>query len=117
MVKQQKDSLTIDDLAIMVKHGFDEVTEKLSGHYHKFKSIDQRFDLIDQRFDQQDGELTSFRLEVRHELEQLNGKINRVEKMLTGDIGVTYEDIKDLKIEMRQVQQKILKLEQASKQP
>ncbi|MBI3442792.1 MAG: hypothetical protein HY007_03430 [Candidatus Sungbacteria bacterium] len=42
----EKKETTIDDLAIMIKHGFDQVATK-----DELRGLDQRLDFVDQRLD------------------------------------------------------------------
>ena len=45
-----KKKTTIDDLAVMVKNGFDDIGNRMADR----NSVDQRFDSVDQRFDSVD---------------------------------------------------------------
>ncbi len=44
MVAQKKKIITLEDLAKMVKHGFDDVDKR-------FNAVDKRFDVLENRFD------------------------------------------------------------------
>ena len=90
---------TLDDLAIMVKRGFDEVGEKLIQH--------------DQMFVEVRDDIASLRMELRQEIEKLDDRIGRVEKMLSGDIKAAYKDIEIIKEEMKELKRKMRTLELA----
>ena len=51
--------MTISDLAVMVKKGFDDVYGRFDGVDGKFEKIDQRFDEIHQRMDLEFGAIRS----------------------------------------------------------
>lgn len=57
----KKSDMTIDDLALMVQQGFDDLTGRLKKHDSKFDSIDQRFDKIDQRFDKIEEDISGLK--------------------------------------------------------
>ena len=47
-------NITIDDLAVMVKKGFDSVDGRFDGVDKRFEAIDKRFDAVNKRFDKID---------------------------------------------------------------
>ncbi|MEK9175662.1 MAG: hypothetical protein AAB795_03690 [Patescibacteria group bacterium] len=47
-----KKKTTIDDLAVMVKHGFDGVDKRFEQVDVRFEQVDVRFEQVDVRFDQ-----------------------------------------------------------------
>jgi hypothetical protein len=60
MAKKKK--ITIDDLAIMVKVGFDEIGERFDEIGERFNKIDKRFDKIDDKLKEHDLELEKINL-------------------------------------------------------
>jgi len=58
----KKNSVTIDDLAVMVAKGFDHVENKMDV---RFQAVDKRFDGIDKRLDDIDYRLG--KIESNHE--------------------------------------------------
>ncbi len=48
MKRQSKTITLIENLAISVKRGFDEVNKKMD---ERFSAVDQRFDKLEERFD------------------------------------------------------------------
>lgn len=115
-----QNSVTIDDLAIMIKAGFDDVGEKLVQHDQMFAKIDMRFDKIESditsfrmRFDKIESDIASFRMELRQEINKLSDRISGVEKMLSEDISAAYQDIKMLKVQFSEFEKKLNRLELA----
>lgn len=47
----EKKNITMDDLAVMVKKGFDGVDTRFNGVDLRFNKVDKRFDNIEGRFD------------------------------------------------------------------
>jgi hypothetical protein len=74
--KLKSKKITLDDLAGMVKQGFD--------------NVDERFDKIDGRLDKIDGRLDK----VEGRLDKVDGKLDKIEK----DLFVVQCDVKELKI-------------------
>ena len=62
-----KKKTTIDDLAVMVKKGFDQTTDKESVN-KRFDEIDKRFDGVDKRF-----------IGVEQRLDHMNARLGSVE--------------------------------------
>ncbi len=50
MKKTKSKKMTIDDLAIIVKNGFDRVDDRFKQVDIRFEKIDRRFDAIENRF-------------------------------------------------------------------
>src|SRR3990167_8076102 len=71
-VKMDKEKVTIEDLARMVKGGFDEVNDKFDEVNDKmdegFAQVDKRFEQVDKRFEQ-----------VATELGHINARLSTVE--------------------------------------
>ena len=65
--------VTLENLAVMIKKGFDGVDIK-------FKEIDERFDVIDKRFDKIDKKLEY--VVHRNEFEKLEMRVNFLENLL-----------------------------------
>lgn len=49
--KERIPKITLEDLALMVKKGFDSVDKRFDDVYKRFDEIDKRFDDMDKRFD------------------------------------------------------------------
>lgn len=87
----RKRNITIEDLAGMVKRGFDGVDKRLDG-------VDKRFNGVDKRFDKIENSLKNFReknsleheeiklrlsqVAYRFELEEIDKRLKRVETKL-----------------------------------
>ena len=95
-MKKKLKNITTTQLAVMVKKGFDDMTERFEG---RFDGIDRRFDRIEGRMDGAEGRLDFIeskldRLEdgqeriirkldnvaYHHEVEQLNVRVTALEK-------------------------------------
>lgn len=63
MVKRH---ITIDDLAGMVKKGFDGVDKRFEQVDKRFEQIDKRFELIDKRLELIDKRITHIEAEITH---------------------------------------------------
>ena len=85
-----KKETTIDDLAIMVKHGFDSVDKRFDG-------VDKRFDGVDKRFDEIDKEFVG----VRKKFENIETRLNRIEKSLIANHERRIEKLEDEIVDIR----------------
>ncbi len=74
-----KKKITIDDLAGMVKRGFDAVDARFDAVDARFDEVDKRFDEVDKRFDRIENLILK-----RHEeeIEQLKVRMRYLEDML-----------------------------------
>ena len=71
----------IENLAIMVKNGFDEVAKQFLQVDKRFEQVDKRFESIDHRFLDLTSELQSFKYETRKNFEEINKSVfTRTEK-------------------------------------
>ncbi|MBU2578994.1 hypothetical protein KKA09_02660 [Patescibacteria group bacterium] len=70
-----KKQITIDDLAIMVKKGFDGTDKKMDSG---FKQVDKRFEQIDKRFKQVDKRFE----QVDKQLKEINVRLDRIENVI-----------------------------------
>src|SRR3989344_4869637 len=78
----------IENLAIMVKNGFDEVAKQFLQVDKRFEQVDKRFEQVDKRFESIDhrfldltSELQSFKYETRKNFEEINKSVfTRTEK-------------------------------------
>jgi archaellum component FlaC len=75
-------NITIDDLAIMVKKGFDGVDKRFDGVDKRFEAIDKRFDGVDKRFD------------------KVEKRLDRIEKLILAD---HKERIEKLEMEVKEL--------------
>ena len=67
-----KKKTTIDDLAVMVKNGFDDIGNRMADR----NSVDQRFDSVDQRFDSVDQRFGV----VSKKLEHIDARLAYIER-------------------------------------
>lgn len=65
----KRKNVTINDLARMVKNGFDDATKEMRSG---FRQVDKRFDKIE----------TLILTEHRHRIEKLEKKVERLEELL-----------------------------------
>ena len=88
---------TIEDLAVMVKHGFDAVDKRFDQVEGRLDKMDDRFDQIDGRLDHIDARLGRVEADMhemregvvyRHELEDKLGRIKYIERKLDIESGV-----------------------------
>ncbi|OIO49612.1 hypothetical protein COX74_00195 [bacterium (Candidatus Gribaldobacteria) CG_4_10_14_0_2_um_filter_41_16] len=79
-----KKNITINDLAIMVKHGFDGVDKRFDG-------VDKRFDGVDKRFDEIDKEFVG----VRKRFEKIETQLYRIEVTVLHDHRQRIEKLED----------------------
>ena len=70
-----KKNITINDLAIMVKHGFDGVDKRFDGVDKRFDEIDKEFVGVRKRFEKIETQLYRIEVTVLHDHRQ------RIEKL------------------------------------
>src|SRR3990167_8551687 len=81
-----KKKTTIDDLAVMVKNGFDDIGNRMADRNsvdQRFDSVDQRFDSVDQRFDSVDQRFDSVDQRfgvVSKKLEHIDARLAYIER-------------------------------------
>ena len=63
--------VTLEQLAGMVKWGFDEVHTKLEEHGIRFDKIDKRFEQVDKRFDEVKDVISSMATKIIDNIEDL----------------------------------------------
>lgn len=74
--------ITIENLAQMIKRGFDETAKKIEVDKRfeqvdkRFEQVDKRFEQVDKRFEQVDKRLSHIDLELGH----LNARMSMVER-------------------------------------
>jgi predicted nuclease with TOPRIM domain len=109
--KSNKKELTLEDLALMVKGGFDDMGvkfDKLEGRVDnlegRFDNLEGRFDNLEGRFDNLEGRFDELDMKVFKmggEMSKMNEKIDRIERGQEElkDIvsGVYHVEIRDLK--------------------
>jgi septation ring formation regulator EzrA len=66
--------ITIEDLALMVQKGFDEITGKMATK----EQVDKKFELVDKRFQRVDNQLEK----VEKRLNDVGHKINQIDRRL-----------------------------------
>ena len=72
-----KKNVTLDDLGIMVKQGFDEVHQNMN---KRFDKVDKRFDVVEQRLENVELKLSN--VAYRFELEEVKQRVIVLEKKL-----------------------------------
>ena len=81
-----KKKITIEDLAGMVKRGFDAVDKKFDAVDKRFDKIDTRFEKVDARFDDMDARFDRIENLIlkRHEeeIEELKIRVRYLENMI-----------------------------------
>ncbi len=80
---QREGKVTIDDLAVMIAHGFDEVHKKFDHVDKKFEAVHQEFETVHQEFEQVHTELHGIneRLDDHtEELKEIRLVLRRVER-------------------------------------
>ena len=80
MVKKNKKNTTLDNLAGMIKRGFDGVDKRFDG-------VDKRFDKVEARLSnlengQEEIKLKLDRVAYRFEIEELDRRLKRIETRL-----------------------------------
>jgi hypothetical protein len=71
MVTKKKKETTIDDLALMIRKGFEQVDKR-------FEKMDERFDRMDARFDRMDSRMDSLEESNTMEHEEMKNHLNNV---------------------------------------
>ena len=79
-----KKNITLDDLSLMVKHGFDDVHQGMNA---RFNAVDKRFDAVDHEIKelkqgQENIELKLSNVAYRFELEEVKQRVMVLEKKL-----------------------------------
>lgn len=70
----KKKNVSIDDLAVMIKQGFDGVDKKFEGVNGKFEGVDKKFDGVDKKFDEMDKKFTGKFDELKRDMEEIKLK-------------------------------------------
>ncbi|MEK7083494.1 MAG: hypothetical protein AAB972_04930 [Patescibacteria group bacterium] len=94
-----KKHTTIEDLAIIVKHGFDEVHERLDSMDGRLDSMDGRLDSMDGRIDKLEQKMEEGFCAVNRRLDLLHDDIS--------DLPAIREELKDHDERLVRVEQKI----------
>ena len=89
MDKSQKidiSDVSLEDLGIMIKKGFDEVGEQFREVYAKFDEVDSRFDDVDKRFTGIEKRLSKVEDDVSDIKDDMatKGDISRLETRIDG---------------------------------
>ena len=84
-----KDKTTTEDLARMVKGGFDEISDKMD---IKFQKVDDRLNHIDARMGRMEADLEQIKGEIvyKFQFEDLEGRV----KYLETKLGIESREIK-----------------------
>jgi len=69
--------ITIDDLALMVAKGFDDISGKITHMDTKIDTMDQRIDTLDQRIDTMDQRIDERLGRIEATLENLKANLNK----------------------------------------
>ena len=105
MAKQKSKKATLEDinysienLAVAVKVGFDEVDKR-------FNEVDKRFDEVDKRFEKTDQQL----FEIDSKAERIDHRLKEVEKALAPLVfsyGIFQKEIKNLNFRIEKLERK-----------
>lgn len=87
----------IDKLAMMTKHGFDNVDERFKNMDERFDKMDERFDKMDERFDKADERFDKF--------EKTNSQDHENARLRLGEVAYRFELV-DLKKRVEVLEQK-----------
>ena len=79
-----KKAMTIEDLAKMVKLGFDEVGKHLRDHDKRFDTIEERLDRVEVRLDR-----------VEKKVDVIDDRVQRIELLLLTDHRKRIERLED----------------------
>ncbi|MBI4837187.1 MAG: hypothetical protein HY813_02145 [Candidatus Portnoybacteria bacterium] len=83
----KRKNTTIEDLAIMVKKGFDGVDKKFDG-------VDKKFDGVDKKFDEAQKDRDGIRREMREGFTRVNARLDVIEGDIKDFIGRDeFEDV------------------------
>jgi len=74
----KKKNITIDDLARMVKKGFDETAKKIDVD-GQFKAVDKRFDIIEDRLDKIEKLILA---DHKRRIEKLETEVKELKELL-----------------------------------
>ena len=89
-----------EEMAIMVKQGFDAVDQRFKQVDQRFEQVDQRFEAVDRRFDTMDRRFDT----MDQRFDKIESRLGTVEHEVTGlrgDVRVAQMDIGELRVEMR----------------
>ena len=93
-MEKQNGKVAIDDLAVMIQKGFENVDNRFKAVDDRFKAVDDRFKGIDDKFESIENQLTNLEhgqediklrlTEVAHrfELRELAKRVEKLEKQL-----------------------------------
>lgn len=82
---------SIEDLAVMIKDGFDDIGKQLRVHDGRLDKIDGRLDKMDERFDGIDVRLDK----MDERLDKMDGRLDRIELLAFGDYRRRIERLED----------------------
>jgi len=94
--KAPKKQTTLDDLAIMVAHGFERIENRFTGVDEKFDQIDSRFDKLEKRLEDVEEITKATRRDVlnlgerfisRYEFDTLSIRVNKLESKTKNKTG------------------------------
>jgi len=80
MTKKPKKNITLDDLAGMVKRGFDSVDEKISGNIKEHRAIITKLENLENGVEE--IKLKLDQVAYRFEIEELDRRLKRLEMKL-----------------------------------
>ncbi|MEK7208641.1 MAG: hypothetical protein AAB677_00055 [Patescibacteria group bacterium] len=95
MAKEKK-KVELEDLALMVKHGFDAVDERFKKVDDQFEKIDQRFNEIHQRMDLEFGA-------IRSDIRDIKGTLGPLVRSMAS----LENDFSSLRIRVAYLEQKV----------
>ena len=86
MAKNKRDHMNIEDLAVMIKHGFDGVDKRFDEVDKRFEGVDKRFDAVDKRFDRVDKRIDNVEREIstlHADIQDIKGTLGPLARVVT----------------------------------
>lgn len=93
-----KKNITIENLAHMIKRGFDGVYLRFTKINQRFDKINQRFERVDQRFDDVKSRFEG----VNRRFDAIDDRLDRIEKLILAD---HKKRIERLEIEVKELKE------------
>ncbi|NOY35563.1 MAG: hypothetical protein GXP44_01420 [bacterium] len=100
--KKKEGEVTINELAIMVANGFENITNTMN---RRFEQVDKRFEQIDQRFEQ-----------VDQRFEQMNTRFDILEERVENGFAGLWEEIRKIWTKLDDIEEKIERVSQMAKE-
>ena len=104
----------IEDLAISVARGFEQVDQRFKQVDERFKQVDERFEKIEYRLDNIGIEIGNIKNEIWHvkkRLDEVVEKRNRVDKRSLGDDQAIIDIVLDQQKKIKVLEKRVVRLE------